>query len=323
MKHGRLSAALIVTAVLATSGHHPARADAPAVVVSVLPVHSLVAGVMDGVGSPRLLLDGGASPHAYSLKPSEARQLANARVVVWVGEALEAFLERPLAALAGKARIVEAQGIPGVVNLPVREGGVWDGHADEPKGHGSHGTGDTHGHAAHRSADGHLWLDPANAKVIVRAVATALAAADAANAVRYRANATAMAARIDELNARLRSKLAPLAGKPYIVFHDAYQYMERRYGLTPAGAVTVSPGRSPGAKRLIELRTRIRSAGAACVFIEPQFEPRIARTVIEGTGARLGTLDPLGAGLAPGKDAYFTLMEKLAENLAACLAPRG
>ncbi len=291
-------------------------AEAPAVVVSVLPVHSLVAGVMEGVGRPHLLLDGGASPHAYSLKPSEARQLANAKVVFWVGEALEAFLERPLATLSGTARIVEAQAVPGLVSLPVREGGVWETHADEPKGHAST---ETHGHDAHRNADGHVWLDPANAKAIVRAAATALAAADAANGARYRANAAAMEKRTDELDSRLRSKLAPLAGKPYIVFHDAYQYMERRYSLTPAGAVTVSPGRSPGARRLIELRARIRKAGAACVFIEPQFEPRIAQTVIEGTGARLGTLDPLGAGLAPGKDAYFTLMEKLADSLATCL----
>lgn len=290
-------------------------AEAPAVVATILPLHSLVAGVMDGVATPQLLLPAGASPHAYALRPSDARALSRAKVVFWIGEALENFLERPLATLAKGARVVEVLDMDGVAKLAVREGGVWAAHEDA-HGHAR----DAHGHG-HAGLDAHVWLDPANARAIVRAAAAALAAADPANGARYAANARALEGRLDALETRIAARLAPVSGRAYIVFHDAYQYFERRYGLTPAGSVTVSPGRPPGARRLAELRAKIRGAGAACVFIEPQFEPRLAHTVIEGTGARLGTLDPVGAGLAPGKDAYFTLMETLADSLARCLVP--
>lgn len=305
----------LLCALIAVAACLPARtavAEAPAVVVTILPIHSLVAGVMDGVGRPHLLLDGGASPHAYALKPSDARRLTEARAVFWVGEALEAFLERPLGALAGQARKVEILEMAGLRRLPLREGGIWGTHEEETSGPAAA----PHGH---KGIDSHLWLDPDNARAIVRGAATVLGGIDPANAGRYADNATALEHRLDDLDSRLRARLAPLAGRPYVVFHDAYQYFERRYGLSPAGAVTVSPGRAPGAKRLIELRQRIRAAKAACVFMEPQFEPRLAHIVIEGTPARLGTLDPLGANLVPGKDAYFALMDGLAESITGCL----
>jgi len=325
----RLAFAFALAAVLAwalalggTAGSKARAAEAPVVVASILPVHSLVAGVMDGVGTPHLLLPGGASPHAYALRPSDARRLAEARAVFWVGEALETFLERPLAALAGKARVVELLEAKGLFRLPLRSGGVWDSHAEDSDGRkgnepDDHRPKDDH---HHKGADAHVWLDPANARAIVAVAAAALAEVDPPNAARYAANAEAMDARLRSLDTRLKNILQPVENKPYIVFHDAYQYLERRYGLGAAGAVTVSPGRSPGARRLIEVRTRIRAAKAACVFIEPQFEPRIAETVVEGTGARIAVLDPLGAALAPGKDAYFALMDGLASALVRCLA---
>ncbi|MQA64624.1 MAG: zinc ABC transporter substrate-binding protein [Alphaproteobacteria bacterium] len=299
-------------------------AEAPAVVASILPVHSLVAGVMDGVGTPHLLLPGGASPHAYALRPSDARQLSDARIVFWVGEALETFLERPLAALARKARVVELLEAKGLVRLPLRSGGVWDSHAEDSAGRKGNEPDDHHhkDDHYHKGVDAHVWLDPANARTIVVAAAAALAEVDPANAARYASNANAMDARLRSLDTRLKNMLQPVANKTYIVFHDAYQYLEWRYGLGAAGAVTVSPGRSPGARRLIEIRTQIRAAKAACVFIEPQFEPRIAETVVDGTGARIAVLDPLGAALAPGKEAYFALMEGLASALVRCLAAR-
>lgn len=310
-----LSAALLLIFLSSFTTTRAAEAPAspPKVVVTILPIHSLVAGVMDGIGQPHLLLGGGASPHAYALKPSDARKLAEARAVFWVGEALEAFLERPLAALSGAARKVEIMEMEGLRRLPLREGGIWGNQAEETPASGT----DQHGH---KGIDAHVWLDPANARTIVRGAAGVLAEIDPANGGRYTANARAMERRLDALDQNLRTTLAPVAGRPYVVFHDAYQYLERRYGLTPAGAVTVSPGRAPGAKRLMELRARISVAKADCVFVEPQFEPRIARIVVEGTGARLGTLDPLGAALSPGKDAYFALMDGLARSLAGCIA---
>jgi zinc transport system substrate-binding protein len=273
------------------------------------------------VGSPHLLLPGGASPHAYALRPSDARQLSDARIVFWVGEALETFLERPLATLARKARLVELLEAKGLVRLPLRSGGLWESHAEDSAGRKGNEPEDHHQKEDHhhKGVDAHIWLDPVNARTIVATVAAALIEVDPDNAGQYTANAKALDGRLQVLDSRLKNALQVIKNKPYIVFHDAYQYLERRYGLGAAGAVTVSPGRSPGAKRLIEIRERIRSAKAACVFPEPQFEPRLAQTIIEDTGARIAVLDPLGATLTPGKDAYFTLMEGLASALVRCL----
>jgi len=169
---------------------------------------------------------------------------------------------------------------------------------------------------------GHIWLDPPNAIAMTRAIAATLGSADPANRVRYEANATRLAARIETLDGQLAAALAPVQNTPYIVFHDAYQYFDTRYGLHPAGSITVSPQLSRGARRLVEIRERIRADKAVCVFTEPQFEPKLVRTVVDGTGARVATLDPLGARLKPGPDAYFQLLRNLAKDLTACLGGR-
>ncbi len=287
-------------------------AAAPRVVVSIAPVHSLVVGVMDGVAEPQLLIPPGASPHAYSLKPSDARALAEAQLVVWVGEGLEPMLEKPLASLAGSAQVIELAGVEGMSLLDTREGGIWgeEHHDEEDEGHG------------HGEVDMHLWLSPANARLIVTAAASALSKLDGANAQRYRDNAAQMVSRIDTLESSLRTKLQPLGKTPYIVFHDAYHYFEEAFGLHPAGAISVSPDLPPGAKRISEIRQTITQRKAACVFSEPQFQPRIVKVVLEGGGARHGVLDPLGAELPVGKDQWFDLMQGLADNLSGCLASR-
>jgi zinc transport system substrate-binding protein len=280
---------------------------APKVVASIKPVHALVAGVMAGIGEPALIVAGGASPHLYTLKPSDAEHLARADMVFWVGPIFEGFLAKPLAALAGKAEIVELDRATGITLLPAREGGAWEG--------------ETHAHAvAAEEQDGHLWLDPDNAKTIVRLAASRLAALDPPNAARYAANGAILAGRIDALDDRLRQRLAAIKAVPFVVFHDAYQYVERRYGLAAIGSITVSPESRPGARRLQEIRGKIASLGARCVFSEPQFEPRLVETVIAGTKARTGVLDPEGAALAPGPELYFQLMEGLADSLVRCLA---
>jgi zinc transport system substrate-binding protein len=299
------------------------------VVASVLPIHSLVAGVMEGVGKPHLLVPGGASPHSFALRPSDASKLGEAKAVFWVGPTLETFLVRPLKALTQGATVVALAGAEGVTLLPFREGGPWDEQDDEHEhGHGAeaaHGHGDAHEHDhdhADHGIDAHVWLDPLNAVAFVGAIAAALEQADPANAKAYRANAGRMVGKLKALDAELRRTLAPAQGKPYIVFHDAYQYFESRYGLHPAGSITVNPELSPGARRLVDIRERIRSDKAVCVFAEPQFEPKLVRTVIEGTGTRIGTLDPLGAQLKPGPGAYFQLLRTLAKDLTTCLDGR-
>lgn len=296
-------------------------AAAPRVVVTVKPVHSLVAAVMQGVGVPELLLEGSASPHAYALRPSGAAALAGADVVVWVGAGLETFLSRPLAALAPRALVLELARSGGVTLLPARSGGAWEAHEEHPREPvaraGAAGPARDDGAAP---PDVHLWLDPGNAAGIVRVVARELEQADPPHAGRYRENSARALARIAALDAELEHRLAPVRSVPYVVFHDAYQYFERRYGLAPAGAISVSPERSPGARRLTRVRERILRAGVRCVFAEPQFEPRLVATLVEGTRARTGVLDPLGADLPPGPEAWFALMRNLADALAACLA---
>jgi zinc transport system substrate-binding protein len=287
---------------------------APKVVVSILPLHSLVAGVMEGVGTPQLLIGANASPHDYALKPSDARALSEAELVVWVGEGMETMLEQPLQALAGKARVLELSTVEGMRLLPSRKGGAWeaDEHGDHGEVHGGHGH-------AHGETDSHLWLSPHNARRIVGAVAEQLSALDTGNAARYQANAAALDKKIAALGERLQAQLAPFRERPYIVFHDAYHYFEDAFGLHPAGAIAVSPERRPGARRIVEIRQAIRDSGAACVFSEPQFRPAIVDVVLEGSGARHGVLDPLGSTLPAGKGQWFALMQGLADSLTGCL----
>lgn len=264
-----------------------ARADAPArrVVVSIAPLHSLIAGVMAGIGAPALLVRGAASPHGGALRPSDARALQSAHVVFWIGPALERFLVKPLKSLAGRARVIALAEMLGL------------GEAADP----------------------HVWLDPVNARAIVAVAAAVLAEADPGNADHYRANATRLSARLDALDRDLAARLAPVRGVPYLVFHDAYRHFEARYGLTSVGAVTRNPEAAPGARRLAQLRRLISERGVTCLFTEPQSPPALARAVTEGTPARIATLDPLGAAFAPGTEAYFALMGSLADDLTACL----
>jgi zinc transport system substrate-binding protein len=299
----------LVALLLALLLPAPALAE-PRVAASIPPVHSLVAGVMDGIAKPALLVPPTASAHSFSLRPSEARTLAQADLVFWIGPAYETFLEKPLAALAQSGKLVRLEDAPGLTLLKARGGGAWDAHHD-------------HDHAAKpddHDVDGHMFLDIGNAKAMVAAIAAALTAADAGNAARYRANASAVAARLDALDGELRGLLAPVQARPFIVFHDAYQYFDKRYGLNAVGSITVSPERQPGARRLQTLRRKIGTLQAVCIFAEPQFEPTLLQTVVEGTQAKTGVLDYLGAGIAPGPDAYFTTMRALARSLAQCLS---
>jgi zinc transport system substrate-binding protein len=316
------------------------------VVASIKPVHSLVAGVMEGVGAPALLVKGASSPHDYSMRPSDARALAGAQVVFWVGEGLETFLTKPLAALAADATIVALSEAPGVELLPTREGGLWREHElgeADPDAHAEHeepgdedheqirkaaaardqrqqraGPEDEHGHAP-GEFDMHLWLDPRSAEAMVGAVVAALSKADPENAATYQGNGRALRSELQELDVSLSARLAPVRDRPFVVFHDAYQYLENRYALNAVGAITVDPRRRPGARRLAEIQQRLAELDVACVFFEPQFEPALVDTVIEGTSAKKGVLDPLGADLDPGADQYLQLMGALAAAVIDCL----
>lgn len=326
--------ALLLTTVaglaLATGAH---AAGAPNVVVSIKPVHSLVAAIMQGVGEPKLIVEGAASPHTYSLKPSNAQTLEKANVVFWVGHGLEAFLEKPLEALASKATVVELDDAPGLEKLKFREGGAFEHHdhgehAHEGEEAGKHDEAHEGEHADESAEhdhdegefDMHLWLDPINAKAMAAEIETTLVAADPANAAAYQKNGKALTDRLDALNTEIAGIVAPVKDKPFIVFHDAYQYFEHRYDVRVAGSITVSPETMPGAERVSQIHKKVIDLGATCVFAEPQFEPKLVKVVIEGTPARSGTLDPEAATLTPGPELYFELMHSVANSLKDCLS---
>ena len=312
----------------------PAMAKAaPNVVVSLKPIHSLVAGVMAGVGEPELLVKGAASPHGYVLRPSEARLLSKADLIIRVGSGLEGFMDKPLETLGHNAEQLDLALALKDKLLPAREGGDWEKHdhdadhddhdeaehhhdADHDDHHEAehhHDDHDEHGTLAH--FDQHIWLSPVLAKEIVKITATQLASLDPQHAEQYRSNSNKVIARIDKLDQQLKKELQLVSNTPYVVFHAAYQYFEVAYKLNPVGSITIDPERRPGVKRVKEIRDKIARTHAKCVFSEPQFESRLIATLIEGTKATTGILDPLGADLKAGPDAYFTLMENMGHNL--------
>ncbi|WP_132524186.1 zinc ABC transporter substrate-binding protein [Rhizobium sp. BK376] len=292
--------------------------DAPDVVVSIKPIHSLVAAIMDGVGAPKLIVEGASSPHTYSLKPSNASALESAKVIFWVGPGMEAFLEKPLSALGNNAVIAELDKAPGLTKLRYREGGAFeaDNDGDEPRATASDG----HDHGGLDAFDTHLWLDPMNAKAMATEITTTLVAADPANALTYQSNQKTLDDKLDALDAEIAATVAPVKEKPFVVFHDAYQYFEHRYGVHVAGSITVSPETIPGAARVSEIHDKVSTLGATCVFAEPQFEPHLINVVIEGTEAKSGVLDPEAATLKEGPDLYFDLMHGIAASLKTCLS---
>lgn len=290
----------------------------PRVAASIKPVHALVAGVMQGVGTPQLLVPGAASPHDYSLRPSDARAINQADVVFWIGPDLESFLVKPLAN-AKQARSVTMMDVSGVTVLPLREGGAWEPHQH---GHDEHDHDHNHRRSGGQDAsrDAHVWLDPVNATAMVQRIVAVLGEVDAPHRADYERNGAALAERLDRLNQQLAAELEPVKHQPYLVFHDAYQYFERRYGLNAVGSVVLDPERRPGAKRVAEIQARIRDLKVRCVFSEPQFQPALVDTIIAGGDVRRGVLDPLGAELPAGPDAYFLLLQGLSGSLRSCLS---
>lgn len=283
------------------------------VLTSIKPLQLIAAAVQDGVGQPDVLLPPGASPHHYALRPSDVRRVREAELLYWIGPDLESFLPR---VLAGRDKpSVAVQDVPG---MSLRHFG--DSHAEHAE-HDDHApAADQHDHA-HRpgSLDAHLWLQPANARGIAGKIAADLAQADPANAARYRANAEAFGQRLDALDQRLKARLNGLAGKPYFVFHEAYDYFEAAYGLKHAGVFSVLGEVQPGAQHVAAMRERLQQAGPSCVFSEPPLRPRLAQTLSAGLPVTLAELDAMGGALPVDAKSYEALLENLAGELADCL----
>lgn len=268
------------------------------VVVSIKPIHSLVAGVMKGVGEPYLIVKNASSPHTYRLRPSDGRALSNAKIVFWVGPKFEQFLEKPISSLVKQSAGVSLMNIDGLKKFDVRQS-------------------DEHKHEAHQ-IDPHVWLDPDNAKKIVEHIAKTLMIADPKNALLYEKNALVIIAKLDKLIVDIGDVLSGVQHHKYLVFHDAYQYFEKRFGLNFSGAVIVNANQIIGARQLSTVQARVKRLKIKCIFSEPQFNPRLVKTVVENQKVKFGVLDSMGVDLVPNETLYFDLMRKMAASFQSC-----
>ena len=291
------------------------------VVTSIKPIHSLASYLMDGVGKPDLIVDGYNSPHAFAMKPSHAKMLQNADLIFWVGEDMESFLEKPLNSIAKKAEKIELMEIKGLNKLEFRERNIFEEHEDhghdEHKEHGhKEDKHDDHQGHAHGEHDPHIWLDPMNAKVILSEMAEHLIENDQKNEAKYKENLKKAHKDLDKLTKKVKSEL----NKDFksIVFHDAYQYFEKRFDINILGAFTVNPDVMPGAEQLAKIREVIEHDKVSCIFSEPQFNPDIIKAVAKDTNVATGVIDPLGATLDPGKDLYFDLIGNMSKSFKGC-----
>ncbi|MBD1171686.1 zinc ABC transporter substrate-binding protein [Pelagibacterales bacterium SAG-MED04] len=315
----------------------PANADIK-VVASIKPIHSLASYLMNGVAKPDLIVDGYATPHGFVMKPSHAKMLQNADLIFWVGEDMENFLEKPLGSIAKKAEKIELMQIKGLQVLKFRERNIFDEHDDhgnddhDKKGdHDSHAKKEDHDdhddhvkkedhddHEGHAQSefDPHIWLDPINAKVILNEMVEHLIENDPKNEAKYKSNLDEALKDIDKLTIDVMTELSNSVSS--IVFHDAYQYFEKRFNVNILGAFTVNTDVMPGAEQLAEIREIIEHDKVACVFSEPQFNPDIIKAVAKDMNIKTGVIDPLGATLNPGKDLYFSLIKNLSASFKGC-----
>ncbi|MDB2652737.1 zinc ABC transporter substrate-binding protein [Candidatus Pelagibacter bacterium] len=343
----KLSFALSILSIL--TFFTPANAELK-VVTSIKPIHSLASYLMDGIGKPELIVDGYASPHGFSMKPSHAKMLQNADLIFWVGEDLENFLEKPLKSIAKKAEKIELIEIKGLNVLKFRERNIFDEHDHDDHGHDDHGKKeddhddhgkkeddhDDHDHDdhgkkeehddhddhdgheghAHGEFDPHIWLDTMNAKAMLNEMAEHLIENDPKNEAKYKSNLDKALKDIDKLTIEVMTELNNSISS--IVFHDAYQYFEKRFNVNVLGAFTVNTDVMPGAEQLAEIREIIEHDKVACVFSEPQFNPDIINAVAKDMKIKTGVLDPLGATLDSGKDLYFKLIRNMSASFKGC-----
>ena len=312
------------------------------VVTTIKPLHSLISNVMDGVGEPSLIIEGSTSPHSFVLKPSHAKMIEQADIIFWIGEDIETFMEKPLESIAKNAKKISFMELTSIEKLKFREENIFDhddhedhGHGEdkdhddhghgEKKDHDDHGHGEDkdhddhgHGHEGHHHGefDGHIWLDPANAKEMLHEIAHELADLDPDNASKYESNADQAIKSIDKMIKDIDTNINKDA--KFIVFHDAYQYFETRFGVMTAGALTLNTDVLPGAKQISEIQKVITERDIKCIFSEPQFNPKIIETIAQDTGIKTGVLDPLGSIFDANKMQYFKLINDLGNKLKDC-----
>ncbi|QHB81247.1 zinc ABC transporter substrate-binding protein ZnuA [Aeromonas veronii] len=304
----------LFTALLAVS--LPVRAIE--VLTTIKPLGFIAAAITDGVSEPKVLLPTGASPHDFSLRPSDIRSINSADLVVWVGPELEGFMAKPLANHPHALALTQVEGMP-LFNYATQDS--HDSHDHDDHDHAAHEHGDhDEGHEGHHheGVDPHIWLGPTQAKVIAKAIASELGKLDPANQARYDANLTAFDTKVDAKDKVIAGQMKTVNEKGYFVFHEAYGYWERHYGMSSKGHFTVSPERRPGAKTLVDIRKALEEKQASCIYAEPQFSPAVIESVARNTGAKVLLLDEVGEQVPLGPDGYPQFMQQLADAFAQC-----
>lgn len=310
-KNKWLQRTLLASALLMTG---PLSSASAAVVTSIRPLGFIASAIADGVTPTEVLLPDGASPHDFALRPSDIQRLRSADLVLWVGPDMEAFLTKALVPISADRKLAISE-LPAVKPLLMKgEDDDDHDHAGEAHNHAD----DDHGHH-HGEYNMHVWLSPEVAKVTAIAIHDRLLELMPQNKDKLDANLRQFENLLTQTDKNVGNMLTPVQGKGYFVFHDAYGYFEKHYGLSPLGHFTVNPEIQPGAQRLHQIRTQLVEQKAVCVFAEPQFRPAVINAVAKGTKVRSGTLDPLGIGIALGKDSYGKFLTALSNQYVSCL----
>ncbi|MTD05754.1 zinc ABC transporter substrate-binding protein ZnuA [Serratia sp. YC16] len=310
-KNKWLQRTLLASALLMAG---PLSSASAAVVTSIRPLGFIASAIADGVTPTEVLLPDGASPHDFALRPSDIQRLRSADLVLWVGPDMEAFLTKALVPISADRKLAISE-LPAVKPLLMKgEDDDDHDHAGEAHNHAD----DDHGHH-HGEYNMHVWLSPEVAKVTAIAIHDRLLELMPQNKDKLDANLRQFENLLTQTDKNVGNMLTPVQGKGYFVFHDAYGYFEKHYGLSPLGHFTVNPEIQPGAQRLHQIRTQLVEQKAVCVFAEPQFRPAVINAVAKGTKVRSGTLDPLGIGIALGKDSYGKFLTALSNQYVSCL----
>ena len=293
------------------------------VITTIQPINSLVSAVIGNTGKSISLIPAEISPHEYKLKPSDAKKLQEGNIIFYVSNHLESSVTKVFENLPKNIKIINLMEESEINHLEIRDNEAWERH--DHHGHDDHDDHDKHGkkhddHDDHEIEDDvHIWLSPDNAIKIITKVKKELSLYFPENANVYNQNATKFIAKINNLKKELTQELSPIKDKPYVVFHDAYQYFEKTFGLNAVGSVALEGDIASSPKQISFIKDKIVKLKASCVFQEPQFDSKLVKIVVEGTNAQIGTLDPLGVNVSGKEDFYLQLLRNMSKSLKECL----
>ena len=338
-----------ILALFICTGVNVFATETTGVISTIQPINSLVSAIIGNTGKSITIIPSEQSPHDFKLKPSDVKVLQNGNIIFYVSNHLESSITKVLKNLPKNIKLINLMEESGVNHLAIRDNDAWErhdhhGHDDHDvhdkhgkkhddhddhdkhgKKHDDHDDHDKHGkkhddHDDHEKEDDvHVWLSPDNAIKIVQKVNKVLSLYFPENSKIYNDNTTKFIDKIRNLKMELVKELSPIKNKPYIVFHDAYQYFEKTFELNAVGSVALEGDIASSPKQISIIKDKIVKSKASCVFQEPQFDSKLVKIVVEGTDAKIGTLDPLGVNISENKDFYLQLLTNMTKSLKECL----